>query len=87
MDVELHKQGVSSAHHAALCDGDKPELEVQGQAEQQSDERMGLLDDTDKALSTTDVEAFSLPDVFQVGLIPTVLLHHLVLWGSEESRI
>ena len=62
MDVELHEHGSSKAEQAP----DKPSFKVQDDDNQQIDERMGLLDDADKTLSLTNVEAFRLPDIFQV---------------------
>ena len=74
MDVELRERDASKAHQAPLDKSEKPSFEVQDSNLEQNHERMGLLDDAEKALSTTDVESFSLSDIFQVSLAAASLL-------------
>ena len=78
MDLELREQVLPKTQAAPR---DKEEMAIMSDGDNQDspvDERMGLLDPADKALSTTDVENVSLPDIFQACLLVPFFSHHLI---------
>ena len=67
MSIELREQDAPNTHQVPAA-VEKPYIMTQD-SDLQGDERMGLLDSADKTLSTTDVDAFYLPDILQVAAL------------------